>query len=114
MECSICGYKVQCCGWPNDYQDVTEHDLVLQSDNYYECTTCGYRIASPALEDEDILSDEDQRGIKSLLHTASFLEGIRQGNPELFPQPLWRWKRYGLSLLLFLRKTYLYIVRIQI
>lgn len=46
------------CGGSN-YRDVTRHTLVLQNDGYYVCSKCGYRIKSPALQDKNILSDED-------------------------------------------------------
>ena len=58
------GYSASCvvtvnyCGGSN-YRDVTKHTMVLQNDLYYVCSKCGYRIKSPALQDKNILSDED-------------------------------------------------------
>ena len=55
---SSCTLTVNYCGYDN-YRDVTQHELVLQDDGYYVCSKCGYRVKSPALQDRDILSDED-------------------------------------------------------
>lgn len=49
---------VNYCGGSN-YRDVTKHNMVLQCDGYYECSVCGYRVKSPALQDKDILNNED-------------------------------------------------------
>ena len=46
------------CGGSN-YRDVTKHSMVLCDDGYYVCTRCGYSVKSPALQDKEILSDED-------------------------------------------------------
>ena len=53
-----CTVTVNYCGG-EDYRDVTKHTLVLLDSGYYVCSKCGYRIKSPALQDRDILSDED-------------------------------------------------------
>ena len=56
-ECTVT-VVIPYCGGDN-YRDVTQHSMVLQSDGYYVCRNCGYRVKSPALQDKDILSDED-------------------------------------------------------
>lgn len=56
-ECEVAVIMPYCGG--DNYRDVTQHSMVLQSDGYYVCSKCGYRIKSPALQDKDILSEED-------------------------------------------------------
>lgn len=46
------------CGREN-YRDVTLHDMVLQSDGYYQCSVCGYRVKHPLLQDAQILSVQE-------------------------------------------------------
>lgn len=64
------GYSASCvvtvnyCGGSN-YRDVTKHNMVLQCDGYYECLKCGYRVKSPALEDKNILGEEDYYKVKA-------------------------------------------------
>lgn len=41
------------------HKDVTAHNLKLQSDGYYVCSKCGYRIKTPDLQDKEILNEED-------------------------------------------------------
>lgn len=53
-----CTVTVWYCGGSN-YKDVTNHTMVLQSDGYYVCVKCGYRVKSPHLQDESILDEED-------------------------------------------------------
>lgn len=55
---SICKVTVNYCGGQN-YRDVTQHTMKLQDDGYYVCSKCGYRVKSPALQDKEILSEED-------------------------------------------------------
>lgn len=52
------------CGGEN-FKDCTKHSMVLQEDGYYECITCGYRVRSPYLQDEEILSDDDYLRIRA-------------------------------------------------
>lgn len=67
------GYSASCvvtvnyCGGSN-YRDVTKHNMVLQNDGYYVCTRCGYRIMSPSLQDNSILSADDYLKVISLSH----------------------------------------------
>ena len=56
-ECAVTVVTPYCGG--DNYRDVTQHSMVLQSDGYYVCSRCGYRVKSPALQDKDILSEED-------------------------------------------------------
>ena len=62
QDCMI--IHVNYCGGSN-YRDVTKHEMVLQCDGYYECSKCGYRVKSPALEDKNILSEEDYYKVKA-------------------------------------------------
>ena len=55
---AVCTVRVKYCG-DQHYQDVTQHAMVMQSDGYYRCSVCGYRVISPILQDKDILSQED-------------------------------------------------------
>ena len=55
------------CGGEN-YRDITQHSMILQSDGYYVCSKCGYRIKSPALQDKDILSQDDYLKMIALMH----------------------------------------------
>ena len=55
------------CGG-NNYRDVTKHSMILQSDGYYVCSKCGYKIKSPALQDKDILSPDDYIKMIALMH----------------------------------------------
>ena len=55
------------CGGDN-YKDVRKHSMVLQSDGYYVCSKCGYRIKSPALQDKDILSQNDYLKMIAVMH----------------------------------------------
>lgn len=77
-----CTVTVSYCGG-SDYRDVTKHTLVLQDDGYYVCSTCGYRIKSPALQDKDILSDEDYCKILSCYMSIPYyskIDGEEDGN----------------------------------
>lgn len=56
-ECTVT-VVIEYCGGDN-YRDVTQHSMILQSDGYYVCSNCGYKIKSPSLQDKDILSEED-------------------------------------------------------
>lgn len=47
------------------YKDVTKHKMVLQSNGYYVCSKCGYKVKSPALEDSYILNNEDYYKVKA-------------------------------------------------
>ena len=58
---------VNYCGGSN-YRDVTKHNMILQSDGYYVCSKCGYRIMSPSLQDRLILSSDDYLKVISLSH----------------------------------------------
>ena len=78
-ECTI---NVNYCGGIN-YRDVTQHTMVLQSDGYYVCSKCGYRIKSPALQDKYILSEEDYYKVVSCLTAISYyakIDGEDKGN----------------------------------
>ncbi|MBR4016258.1 MAG: Ig domain-containing protein, partial [Oscillospiraceae bacterium] len=73
---------VNYCGGAN-YRDVTNHSLVLQDDGYYVCSTCGYRIKSPALQDKNILSDEDYYKVLSCYMSIPYyskIDGEDEGN----------------------------------
>ncbi len=48
------------------YQDCTQHSMVLLGDGYYECLSCGYKVPSPYLEDNEILSADDHLKIRAL------------------------------------------------
>ncbi len=61
---SNCMVTVEYCGG-SEYRDVTKHTMVLQDDGYYVCSTCGYRIKSPALQDKVILNDEDYYKVRA-------------------------------------------------
>ena len=63
------------CGGSN-YRDVTKHSLVLCDDGYYVCSKCGYRIKSPALQDKNILSDEDYYKVLSCYMSISYYSKI--------------------------------------
>ncbi len=56
-----------CCGEPNE-RDVTKHELVFHDDGYYVCKKCGYRVASPELEDRDILASFDYMKVVAAMH----------------------------------------------
>ena len=58
---------VNYCGGSN-YRDVTKHNMTLQSDGYYVCSKCGYRIMSPSLQDRLILSSDDYLKVIALSH----------------------------------------------
>lgn len=45
------------CGG-NNYTDVNKHTMEYH-DGYYTCSKCGYRVMSPVLQDESVLSTED-------------------------------------------------------
>ena len=62
-----CEVTVSYCGGSN-YKNVAEHTMALQNDGYYVCSTCGYRVKSPALQDKDVLNESDYLTILSLLH----------------------------------------------
>ncbi len=59
--------NVNYCGGSN-YRDVTNHNMVLCSDNYYVCTKCGYRVKSPVLQDKDVLSTDDYLKVVAAMH----------------------------------------------
>lgn len=62
-----CTVTVNYCGSSN-YRDVTKHNMVLQNDGYYVCSKCGYRIMSPSLQDNSILSADDYLKVVALSH----------------------------------------------
>lgn len=59
--------NVNYCGGSN-YRDVTKHNMILQSDGYFVCSKCGYRIMSPSLQDNLILSADDYLKVIALSH----------------------------------------------
>ena len=65
-ECTVTVVTPYCGG--DNYRDVTQHSMVLQSDGYYVCSKCGYRIKSPALQDKDILSTDDYVKMIATMH----------------------------------------------
>ena len=65
-ECMVTVLMSYCGG--DNYRDVTQHSMILQSDGYYICSKCGYRIKSPALQDKDILSQDDYIRMIALMH----------------------------------------------
>ena len=80
-ECTVY-VRAQYCGGEN-YKDVTQHSLVLQDDGHYTCSQCGYRIKSPALQDKNILSEEDYLKVLSCLTAIPYyskLDGEDSGN----------------------------------
>ncbi len=70
------------CGGSN-YRDVTKHNMILQSDGYYVCTRCGYRVKSPELEDRQILSKDDYLKVFSCLMFYAYLEVYKQKFPSV-------------------------------
>jgi len=32
------------CGWPTSWDDMAEHNMVLQADGYMRCSVCGYKV----------------------------------------------------------------------
>lgn len=46
----------------------SEHNLYLKSDGYYTCLNCGYRAASPFLEDKEILDSNDYLIVSGLTY----------------------------------------------
>ena len=70
------------CGGSN-YRDVTRHNMILQSDGYYVCSRCGYRVKSPELEDFRILSMDDYLMVFSCLMFYAYLEVYRQKFPSV-------------------------------
>ena len=62
-----CILEVSYCG-DNNFRDITEHNMVLLNDGYYECSICKYRVKSPALQDKDVLNKSDYLSIVSLYH----------------------------------------------
>lgn len=68
------------CGG-KDYKNVKNHKMVLQADGYYECSVCHYRIPSPAIEDDGILSEHDNYMVKALIVASAYYENYRQ-DPE--------------------------------
>ena len=66
-ERAACEIEAHYCGGDN-YRDVTQHSMILQSDGYYVCSKCGYRIKSPALQDKDILSQDDYLKMVAVMH----------------------------------------------
>ena len=60
------------CGGAN-YEDVTKHNMKIQDDNYYVCSVCKYRVPSPVLQDESVLSKADLYAIRSLYHQYAVL-----------------------------------------
>jgi len=65
-ECTVTVIMPYCGG--DNYRDVTQHTMILQSDGYYVCSKCGYRIKSPALQDKDILSQDDYIKMIAVMH----------------------------------------------
>ncbi len=64
---AICTVKVLCGG--ANYQDVTKHNMFLnESDAYYHCRVCQYKVKSPALQDASVLNKSDYLSIVSLYH----------------------------------------------
>lgn len=43
MECSICGYSVDCCGGEH-YLDATYHNMEMKSNGDMVCSICGYSV----------------------------------------------------------------------
>lgn len=72
---------VNYCGGSN-YRDVTKHNMVLHNDGYYVCTRCGYRVKSPELEDQQILSNEDYLKVFSCLMFYSYIEALKRSAPQ--------------------------------
>ena len=58
---------VNYCGASN-YRDVTKHNMIFQSDGHFVCSKCGYRIMSPSLQDNLILSADDYLKVIALSH----------------------------------------------
>ena len=50
------------------YKDIAHHSFTLQDDGYYVCSTCGYRIKSPFLQDKEVLNKSDFLSIAALYH----------------------------------------------
>ncbi len=69
------------CGGFN-YRDVTQHTMVLQDDGYYVCCRCGYRVKSPALQDKDVLSDEDYYKVLSCYLSIPYYSKIDRENED--------------------------------
>ncbi len=67
------------CGNSN-YRDVTKHNMNFQNDCYYVCSNCGYRVKSPALQDKDILSDEDYYKVLSCYLSIPYYSEIDREN----------------------------------
>ena len=70
------------CGGFN-YRDVTKHNMVLCNDGYYVCTRCGYRVKSPALQDKNILSEDDYYKVLSCYMSIPYyskIDRVDEGN----------------------------------
>lgn len=79
---ACCTVTVDYCGGLN-YRDVTKHNMVLQSDGYYVCSKCGYRVKSPELEDHQILSNDDYLKVFSCIMFYGYLEVWKQKFPSI-------------------------------
>ncbi|WP_159459782.1 C39 family peptidase [Scatolibacter rhodanostii] len=56
------------CGGSN-YRNVNHHDMEInQSDGYYHCKKCGYKVKSPALQDKSVLNKSDYLTVAALYH----------------------------------------------
>jgi len=49
------------------FDDCTKHSMVMEEDIYFSCLSCGYKVPSPFLQDEKILSTDDLLMIEALL-----------------------------------------------
>lgn len=65
--------RVLPCGGMFNFDIVSNHDYELLNNGKYCCKKCNYMIASPALQDEDILSDDDLLKVYTLNIAASLL-----------------------------------------
>ena len=54
-------------------KDVTKHVMRLQSDGYYVCPVCGYRVKSPYIQDSTVLDYDDYMKVLGLECMYSFL-----------------------------------------
>ena len=75
------------CGGDN-YRDATKHDMVLQDDGHYLCSVCGYRVKSPGLQDDGILSYFDRLNMQAAIWLFNYYclletEGIGYSNFDI-------------------------------
>lgn len=49
------------------FDDCTQHSMLMEADGYFSCLSCGYKVPSPFLQDEEILSPDDFFMLEALL-----------------------------------------------